>query len=136
VECLGGLARYLGRLSVEVGNTRIYFNRVPRKLSRIVVRLSGRGPRPDLAVVGGGRVVVVDAKYRELDSRLALRDALRLAGYLADVARSRVLRAVVVSLRSGGGAVEAEIDGKRAVVGFAEANPDGEFSCENLLRHF
>jgi len=44
--------------------------------------------------------VVVDAKYRELDSRLALRDALRLAGYLADVARSGA-RALVVSLRSG-----------------------------------
>jgi len=77
----------------------------------------------------------VDAKYRGLDSRLALRDALRLAGYLADVARSRALRAVVVSLRSGGGGVEAEIDRKRAVVGFAETNPDEELSCESLLRY-
>jgi len=80
--------------------------------------------------------VVVDAKYRELDPKLAVRDALRLVGYLADVARSGALRAVVVSLRSGGGAVEAEIDGKKAVVGFAEANPDEGFGCEDLLKHF
>lgn len=88
--------------------------------------LSGKRPRPDIVVAMDGRIVVIDAKYRELDGKkLSLADALRLAGYLADVARDGVLQTSVVALRCPGDTlVTMEIDGKLVKVYCVELNPD------------
>ncbi len=61
----------------------VYFNASPR--SRIVERLAGARLHPDIVVELGGRLAVVEAKYRRRGSRLGLGDAARIAAYLYDL---------------------------------------------------
>jgi len=97
LKAVGGDVELCGSRCLKVGNTRFYFNKAP--VSRIIKQLTGRRPRPDISIKQGEKVVVVDAKYRELNrGRLALADAIRLAAYLLDVARNGRLTAVVVAL--------------------------------------
>ena len=126
-EALGGSQRECGRFCLDVGGVKLYFNTAP--LSRLVEKMSRRRPRPDVAVESGRSVAVVEAKYREL-SRLELPDALRLAGYLADVAQNGVLKAVVAALALSDKAsrrLKAGIgNGVEAAVYYAVVNPDGD----------
>jgi len=97
LKAIGGSVELCGARCLEAQGVRFYFNKAP--VSRIVKRLAGKRPRPDISVKQGEKVVVVDAKYRELNrGRLALGDAVRLAAYLLDVARNGRLTAVVVAL--------------------------------------
>lgn len=126
-EALGALHRECGRFCLEAGGVKLYFNAAP--LSRLVKKMSRRRPRPDVAVESGKLVAVVEAKYREL-SRLDLPDALRLAGYLADVAQNGALKAVVAALALSDKArrsIRASIgNGVEAAVYYAVVNPDGD----------
>ena len=77
----------------------IRYHSLPRGLSRLVARLSGRQPDPDMVVEVDGARVIVEAKYRRLNRRrLRLADALRVAGYLLDVSDRKRLRAVIAHL--------------------------------------
>ncbi len=138
VQALGPIerARYRRYLAVEVDGKRAYFNHVPPKYSRIVRPLSGKRPRPDMVVSMDRKIVVLDAKYRELDGKkLSLADALRLAGYLADVARNGVLQAGVVALRCPRDMlVTMEIDGKFVEIHCIELNPDRSVG-RNMVRN-
>ncbi|NPA96065.1 MAG: hypothetical protein GXO32_00500 [Crenarchaeota archaeon] len=126
VEALGGARRVIGLHMIETREAVVFFNKPPKKLSRIVRFVAGAPPHPDILIVRGDEVVVVDAKYRENLSRLELREALRIVSYVADLARGRSLRAVItcISLSASRRRVEAEIDGKRVEIEFVELNPE------------
>lgn len=125
-ERLGPSFRECGPLCLKVAGVHLYFNAAP--LSRLVRRLSGRRPKPDVAFKTGQSIAVVEAKYRELrDRKLGLPDAVRIAAYLADVARNGRLKAVIASLSKpeGEDQIVARIgDGVEAAVYYAEINPD------------
>lgn len=136
-KCDGG-TRYLGRLAVEAGQIKAYFNRYPRKLSRVVVHITrGLTPRPDILVASDGKVIVVDAKYRRLNGAkprlLGLGDAERLAAYILDASRNAELKAVVVALSKPPDKLLQKIassikgiNGRRIKVEFVELDPDGK----------
>lgn len=136
-KCNGGI-RYLGRLAVEAGQIKAYFNRYPRKLSRVVAHITrGLTPRPDILVASDGKVVVIDAKYRRLDGAkprlLGLGDAERLAAYILDASRNAELKAVVVALSKPPERLLQKIassikgiNGKSIKVEFVELDPDGK----------
>jgi len=136
LECLNGSrARYAGKLAVEVNGTHAYFNHVPPRYSRVVKPLAGRPPRPDITLKMGDQLLVVEAKYRELDSKLLPADALRLAGYLADIARDTSLKALVTTLKCNQTHITKEIDGRHIEVNLIEVNPDKKVDCNEILKH-
>ncbi|MEL9991484.1 MAG: hypothetical protein QXP98_07150 [Thermoproteus sp.] len=123
----------VGGQAVRVGRYVVYFNYAPA--SAIVKSMTGRKPRPDVVVEGGGARVVLDAKYKRAD-RLELKDALRFVAYLADVATDHRLHGVVAalsgrepvgaSIRASGNAVEMRVE-------FVKADPcDHEGSLEEI----
>jgi len=78
----------------------LYYNRPRRRASRLLEKLSGSPPHPDMFLEKpGATAMVVDAKYMELRRGLRLADALRLLGYLADLSRNHELRAAVAAPR-------------------------------------
>jgi hypothetical protein len=96
---------YLAR-TARRGPIRIYYNRPPPSFSRLVYTMAGSRPHPDILLAYGSEGetrVVVDAKYRlafsltarSPGSRLELAEALRLLGYVADLARNASLRAIL-----------------------------------------
>ncbi len=82
----------------RVGDVYIYYNSVPGKLSRIVYKLSGRLPRPDIVIKRDSKVLVIEVKYRKLNGRLNLGDVYRMLAYSVDLSRNRVLRILVACL--------------------------------------
>lgn len=124
-------------IAVDVGGDgRVYFNRAPK--SKLIKRIAGRPPRPDIVVESGRNLVIVEAKYRRLNGgRLRRADAIRLVAYLADVARDHKLRGILTALelppRAGGcPAVSANIDSTQAEVRFSRVNPDYEETEEEF----
>ena len=108
---LARLARALGarRLAargpcshVVADGMLIRYHSLAPTTSRLIARLAGRQPDPDIVVETGETRVVVEAKYRRLSRRRRLRlaDALRLAGYLLDIADTKKLKAVVAHLNT------------------------------------
>ncbi|ABL89089.1 conserved hypothetical protein [Pyrobaculum islandicum DSM 4184] len=127
-----------GGIAVDVeGDGRVYFNKAPT--SKLIRRIAGIAPRPDIVVESGRNLIVVEAKYRRLDERRLRRaDAIRLVAYLADVARDHRLRGVVAALEpphQAGGcpAVSANIDSTQAEIRFSRVNPDYEKSEEEFI---
>ncbi len=98
------LRRYVH--SREALTARLYYNK-PRPLdSRIIRRLSGSPPHPDMLLkirtrgnVAAGLAAVLDAKYMKIGRRraLPLADALRLVGYAADLSANHELRAYIAA---------------------------------------
>ena len=84
---------------------RIYYNRPPAKYSRLVYRMVGSRPHPDILLTYNDDKtrIIIDAKYRlafslvshDTSSRLRLGEALRLLGYIADLAHNKSLRAIL-----------------------------------------
>ncbi|HII47777.1 hypothetical protein [Pyrobaculum aerophilum] len=133
LENLGAPYRKCGDFCLEVENARLYFNKAP--LSRLVKKLSGRSPKPDVTFKRGSSISIIEAKYRELNGRgLGLPDAVRIAAYLGDVARNGKLKAVVTALSTPQGIenpVRAKIsNGVEAAVYYAVVNPDWDSSGE------
>ena len=137
-EHLYSRPRYVGKLSIEIDKAKLFFNRYPKKLSRVIAYITkGRTPRPDILVGVDDKIVIVDAKYRKLDEGkprlLGLGDAERIAAYMLDACRNEKLQAVVAVLEKPPQSVLEEvvrkirgIDGKRIEIDFVELNPDKE----------
>jgi len=82
---------------IRLGPCRLYLNKAP--CSKLVKSISGSLPRPDIAVVTDNKVIVLEAKYRDLSRKLLrLSDTLRLLAYIIDVAKDRALRAAITCL--------------------------------------
>jgi len=82
----------------RVGDVHIYYNNVPEKLSRVVYKLSGKSPRPDIVIKRGNKVLVIEVKYRKLNSKLNLGDTYRMLAYSIDLSRNKALRILVACL--------------------------------------
>ena len=138
VKHLNAKPKYLGRLSIGIDATRLYFNRYPKKLSRIITHITkGKTPRPDILAIVDGRSIVIDAKYRRFDSEkprlLRLSDAERIAAYMLDACKDTVFRAIIAGLSKPPQQLLERIiskaitlNGKRMRVDFVEVNPDME----------
>ncbi|MCC6059558.1 MAG: hypothetical protein LM563_04885 [Thermofilum sp.] len=127
-----------GGLALCIGTSKLFFNHYPGDLSRVIVRLTGAVPSPDIFYLDGRLAAPVECKYRELEGlRLRLGDAERLLSYLADSSRDERLKAVVVSLAAPETrCVRAGINGKEVEVCFAEVDPDkgeAEDQAEQVL---
>jgi len=113
----------------------VYYNRPPPEASRLVYRVTGSRPHPDILLeYSTGTRIVVDAKYRlglalsgraGAGRRLELKEALRLLGYLADLAHDGALRAVlaVPSKTEESASLAAALDGIGIQIDVAEVNP-------------
>jgi Holliday junction resolvase len=115
-----------GRLALRIGTSKLFFNHYPGDLSRVIARITGAVPSPDIFYLDERLAAPVECKYRELEGlRLRLGDAERLLSYLADSSRDERLKAVVVSLAAlETRCVRASINGKEVEVCFAEVDPD------------
>ena len=100
---LGGRSLHRWSFSRDGESLILYYNKPPSRISRLVYRLSGSPPHPDILALRGARSrrktasIVVDAKYLEVRKGLRLADAIRLLGYAADLARNHVLYAAVAA---------------------------------------
>ncbi len=113
----------------------VYYNYPPRRLSRLVYKMTGSRPHPDILLeYSTGTRIVVDAKYRlgvaltaghAPRRRLKLKEALRLLGYLADLAHNGILRAIlaVPSRAAESASLTVGIDGTNIRIDLAEVNP-------------
>jgi len=137
---------YKPKLTIAVGNAKFYYNHYPRKLSRVIAAITTkhRTPRPDILFYRNSKTVVIDAKYRKLDSNkprlLGLPDAERIAAYLLDAVYNDVLQAIVVSLSKPPQELVEKarkriksLDGKRLNIEFVEMNPDT--TVEDITGH-
>jgi len=112
-------------LALQVGSSKLFFNHYPEEFSRIIKKLSGATPSPDIFYSYDQLGVPIECKYRELNgSKLNLGDAERLLSYLADSSRNEKLKAVVVALSARRNVEETSINGKRVEVFFTEINPE------------
>jgi hypothetical protein len=112
----------------------VYYNYPPQNLSRFVYKMTGSRPHPDLLLeYPTGTRVVVDAKYRLgvtlsakiRGKRLELKEALRLLGYLADLAYNNVLHAILAVPRKSeeSTSLVGSLDGTNVKIDIAEVNP-------------
>ena len=124
VKVLGGVFRAEKPSIIHCGEATIYYNKPPKKLSRVAAKLSHRVPRPDLTVVKDRTVVVVDAKYREDVERLELKETLRLLGYVADLARDAELKAIVVCLSKRTAGLKAKLNDMGVNIRVVEVNAE------------
>lgn len=109
----------------RVGDVCIYYNRVPRKLSRVVHKLSRKLPRPDIIIKRDNKVLVVEVKYRKLDDKLNLGDVYRMLAYSVDLSRNKALRVLVVCLdRDKRTPVSVKLDGANLEVTFLTVRED------------
>jgi hypothetical protein len=104
----------------------LYFNKIPKRYSRIIHSLSKRTPRPDIFLKMDHKTIIIEAKYRKLSGKLLrLSDALRIAGYLADAARNGLREALIVALdKPSNSVIETSLDGLKAKISFLRVNPD------------
>lgn len=125
--CTAGHTTHPLAVEIHCGQRRLmlYFNHYPASHSRLIARLTGRPPRPDI-VAADARTSILEAKYRFIDGvKLGVADAVRLAAYILDAARDTVLAALIAALdRPEDNVVEASIDGKEILVSIARVNPD------------
>ncbi len=126
VQILGGIKQIYDIHRIRTPRGIVYFNRPPKKFSRVVHRIAGRVPHPDIIVVRDDTVIIVDAKYRENLSKLELKEALRLVAYAVDLARDHRLRAVVACLSKDlkNDVVVAKLDGVEIEILFVEVSPE------------
>ena len=137
---------YREPLTVDVVGKGVsaYFNHVDPSMSRFIAPLIRRAPTPDIVLSSNGKVVVVDAKYRDINEkriRLTLGDVERLAAYLLDVAKDTRLLATIVALKKPKEKIIEHvrkkikaIDSKIIDVEFIELNPDTEEDPYNKLK--
>ena len=144
---VGGKPLYERILTTTIDDAKIYFNHYPSNLSRIIANITrNKTPQPDILLQYKDKTIIIDAKYRYLDSNkprlLGLGDAERLSAYLIDAARNSELRAVIVSLSTPPssilGKIKQEIkplNSKKISIEFIELNPDkyNNITLANLL---
>lgn len=124
-ELGGNQVEESGILALQVGSSKLFFNHYPEEFSRIIKKLSGAIPSPDIFYSYDQLGVPIECKYRELNgAKLNLGDAERLLSYLADSSRNEKLKAVVVALSARRNVEETSINGKRVEVLFTEINPE------------
>jgi hypothetical protein len=119
--------------TLEKGNIRVYYNRPPKALSRLVYRLTGSRPHPDILLAYDGKRIVIDAKYRlaftltaeKLGSKLELAEALRLLGYITDLARNKHLQAIlaVPDKSAKNNVIMKQLDGLAINIKLVEVSP-------------
>ena len=117
------------------GKVNVYYNYPPRELSRFVYRATGSRPHPDILLkYSSGTRIVIDAKYKldlalspgpSAKRRLELKEALRLLGYVADLAHNGILRAIlaVPQKASEFTYLVNSLDGSYIRIDVAEVNP-------------
>ncbi|RLE70408.1 MAG: hypothetical protein DRJ37_06550 [Thermoprotei archaeon] len=129
-----------GPVEVEVNGAKIYYNEPPKSLSRLISKLSGAVPHPDFLLEIGNELVVLDAKYRLKLRRLSLSDALRLLGYMTDLAKDSVLKGIIVcpskdSMPYRSSKVTAFLNDRSVEVQIAEVSPNRNELKELLSRY-
>ena len=111
----------------------VYYNYPPRRLSRFVYRVTGSRPHPDILLdySSGTRIVI---KYKlgltlspgpSAERRLELKEALRLLGYVADLAHNGMLRAILAVPQKANESIYlvSSLNGSSIKIDVAEVNP-------------
>jgi len=121
IEALGGPLSMQRFHVLKTSEATLYYNRPPKRLSRFIYRLSRSIPHPDILVEKDSKVIVIDAKYRELH-RLELIEAIRLIGYMTDLAKDKELKAVIACLTKKIPDIEAFLNDLKGTIALAEVN--------------
>jgi len=125
IEVLGGAKSVHGIRRISTPRGIVYFNKPPKRLSRIVYRIAGSVPHPDIVVIRDGTAIVIDAKYRERLTKLELREVLRLIAYAADLARDSKFRVVVACLSKAiENIIAARLNDIEIEIVFVEVSPE------------
>lgn len=120
------------QMEVKGRLVKIYYNRPPPKLSRLIYKMTGSRPHPDILVTYDGTRIVVDAKYRpgfsltarRRKGKLKLSEALRLLGYVTDLASDTTLQLIIaVPKKVRDEELKEQLDNLTINVKLAEVSP-------------
>jgi len=123
IEALGGPLGTQWFHFLKTSEATLHYNRPPKRLSRFIYRLSRSIPHPDILIEKDSKIIVIDAKYRELH-RLELTEAIRLIGYMTDLAKDKELKAIIACLTKKIPDVEVFLNDLRGTIALAEVKAD------------
>jgi len=126
IQALGEDCRFLRHDNLNIIRTKrgiIYYNRPPKNFSRLVYKLSRTVPHPDITLEVDDNIIVLDAKYRENLEGLELREALRLVGYVTDLAKDTQLKAIVACLSKRIDRIATTLNDLQVDISIIEINP-------------